>query len=243
MRLIRQPARVPSPVRERVWGSGMTKLVPEGYTLLSELRKRIVDENSGTALNVVSVKHARESLRSAGGTVSRLTGGYHVPPDAGTAAEGSINSAMERRDEMYHLADVRIRRALLGGALSPVTFRDDQTLQRIVDHDWRETDFNSGRIYVDHQHRRAHIYFKSTEVEKFLKLSKKGGKALTIEACKELLKLKFVDDPDRRMGKGEYYKFAHAELNIGTKWFKIAWDAVAPPERRQAGAKPKIKRA
>lgn len=233
------PPAIPGGFPFESTATNMTKLVPEGYTLLSEVRKRMVAENSGSALNMVSVKRAHEALRSAGGAISRLTGGYDVPPDAGTAPEGGINSAMARQDEMYRLADVRIRGGLLGGALSPVTFRDDQTIQRIVDHDWRETDFNSGRIYVDRGHRRAHVYFKSTEVEKFLRLSKTAGKAVTIEACKELLKHKFADDPDCRKGKGEYYSQAHAELNIGTKWFKIAWNAVAAPERRQAGAKRK----
>ena len=219
----------------------MTKLVPEGYTLLSEIRRRIVDENSGAALNSLSTKRAITSLHKTGGAISRLTGGYNVVPDAGSPPEGGINSAMTRQDEMYQLADAKIRNGLLGQALSPVAFRDDSAPLRIVDYDWRDADFNSGRIYLDNGHWRADVCFKTAEVEKFLKLSKKGGKDVTIKACEALLKREFANDAGGRVSKGDFYKIAHAELDIGTKWFKAAWDAVAPAERRGAGPKPKAK--
>jgi hypothetical protein len=222
----------------------MTKLVPAGHMLLSEVRKTIIDKDPAARRAwdsaIKTELHDRASLRDASDSISR-----HDLKARGDQRMRAIASARDRRDDLYGRADARIRMGLLSGSLKPVTFKDDQTELRIAEHDWRGVDFNSGRIWleIERKQRRAHVYFKCVEVDKFLSQSRKTGEALAIAACEKWLLSQFPLDPECLRGRDDFKAAALAELGVGPKWFTKAWSKVAPPVRRQAGAKRKSPRA
>ena len=143
-----RPGRVGESHQERK----LTKLVPENYRLISEVRQAIISADPLSQSKWDSAHEfeltGREALRQGN------------PADIQPAID-KIASAQKCRDELHQHADEEIRGALRSKSLTPLTSTGD----RILDHDWRG-DFDSDYIVI--AGKRELVYFERPNIESFI---------------------------------------------------------------------------
>ncbi len=132
----------------------MTRLVPENYRLLSEVRQVVINANPVSKSKWDSAHESELAGRQL------LQGGN--PPDI-QAAVDMIATAQKCRDELQQKADEEIRAALRSRSLKPLTSAGD----RILNHDWRG-DFDSDYIVIAGKKERELVYFDRANVETFI---------------------------------------------------------------------------
>lgn len=176
----------------------MTKLVRAGSAegtsqyLLAQLRQAIINKNPEAAAKWSGATKVADTLHdglgSSGAPETRSTGGFdaspedgvtpedihYIRPDAGTNAEGDLNLAMDRIDEIQRDADIKIRDGLISGALIPLAI-DGAQIFEIAEHNWRAeiaaADSNDRYVhpgYINFDGERRSIYFDRGEADRFV---------------------------------------------------------------------------